>query len=120
MVATAGVVVLAPALGLGVEVSQASEVLAVEGRAGEPLGRGAMGAWRRALGVGGGGGGGGLGRNTTVADAEVRKVAGERRAGELGAVVGQHPGELGADAGEALGDKVDEAGGGGCPAVRGT
>src|SRR5512132_3461825 len=43
-----------------------------------------------------------------VADAAVLKVAGEAVAGELRAVVGQHPGELDPDAGQALGDVVDE------------
>jgi hypothetical protein len=44
MIAAAGVVGLQPALELGVEVSQASEVLAVEGRPVELLERG---AWKR-------------------------------------------------------------------------
>jgi hypothetical protein len=42
VVAAAGVVVLQPALELGIEVSQASEVLAVEGRPVELLERGAL------------------------------------------------------------------------------
>jgi hypothetical protein len=50
------------------------------------------------------------GWDAMVADLEVYEVAGERLAGELGAVVGQHPGELGADAGQPLSDVVDEAG----------
>jgi hypothetical protein len=42
VVATPGVVVLQPALELGVEVGQASEMLTVEGRPGELLERGAL------------------------------------------------------------------------------
>jgi hypothetical protein len=46
-----------------------------------------------------------------VADAEMSKVAGERLGGELGAVVGQHPGELDPDAGQPRSHVVDEADG---------
>jgi hypothetical protein len=46
-----------------------------------------------------------------MVDAEVREVVGEPTAGELRAVIGQHPGELGADAGQPLGDVVDKGSG---------
>ena len=96
---------LQPALELDVEVSQASEVLAVEGGPVELLKRGALEAFTDRVMVGR------PGRDPAVADAELLEVAGECLAGELRAVVGQDPGELGADAGQALGNVVDEAGG---------
>jgi hypothetical protein len=105
VVATAGVVVLQPALELGVEVSQAGEVLAVEGGPVELLEGGALEAFADRVMVGR------AGRDTAVVDAQVLEVAGERRAGDLGAIVGQHPGELDADATQSLGDVVDEASG---------
>ena len=52
VVATPGVVVLQPALELGVEVGQASEVLAVEGRPVELLERGALEAFADRVVVG--------------------------------------------------------------------
>ena len=45
-----------------------------------------------------------------VVDAAVLEVAREPTAGELRAIVGQHPGELDPDAGQPLGEVVDEAG----------
>jgi hypothetical protein len=79
-VAAAGVVGLQPALELGVEISQASEVLAVEGQPVELLERGALEAFADRVVVGR------PGRDAMLADAEMLKVAGERLAGELGAV----------------------------------
>jgi hypothetical protein len=93
--------VLQPALELGAQVGQASEVLAVEGRLVELLERGPLETLADRVVVGR------AGRDAMLADAEVLKVAGERFAGELGAVVGQ----LDPDAGQPLGDVVDEAGG---------
>ena len=104
VVGAASVVGLQPALELGVEVGQASEVLAVEGGPVELLEGGALEAFADGVVVGR------ARRDAMLADTEVLKVAGERLADELGAVVGQHPGELGADAGQPLGDVVDEAG----------
>jgi hypothetical protein len=104
VVATPGVVVLQPALELGVKLSQASEVLAVESRPVELLERGALEALadrvvvRRAR------------RDPVVTDAKLLKTAGEPMTGELGPIISQHPGKLGADAGQPLGDVVDEAG----------
>jgi hypothetical protein len=80
VVAAAGVVGLQPALELGVEVGQASEVLAVERRPVELLERGALEAFADRVVVGR------PGRDAMVADAAVLKVAGEAVAGELGAV----------------------------------
>jgi hypothetical protein len=105
VVATPGVVVLQPALELGVEVGQASEVLAVEGGPVELLERGALEAFADRVVVGG------AGRDAMVADTETGKVAGERLGGELRAVVSEDPGELDPDAGQPRSDVVDEAGG---------
>jgi hypothetical protein len=80
VVAAAGVVVLQPALELGVEVGQASEVLAVEGWPVELLERGALEAFADRVVIGR------PGRDAVLADAELLEVAGERRAGELRAV----------------------------------
>jgi hypothetical protein len=77
VVAAAGVVVLEPALELGAQVGQASQVLAVEGGPVELLERGALEAFtdrvvvRRA------------GRDAVVVDAEVLEVVGEPCAGLL-------------------------------------
>jgi hypothetical protein len=79
VVATAGVVGQ-PALELGVEVGQASEVLAVEGWPVELLERGPLEALADRVVVGR------AGRDATVADAELLEVAGEGASGELGAV----------------------------------
>jgi hypothetical protein len=46
-----------------------------------------------------------------LADGELLEMTGERRAGELWAVVGQDRAKLDPDAGQAFGDVVDEAGG---------
>jgi len=105
VVAAASVVVLEPALELGAQVGQASQVLAVEGGPGELLERGALEAFAVGVVVGR------AGRDAVVVDAEVHEVVGEPTAGELRAVVGQHPGELGADAGQPLGDVVDKGSG---------
>jgi hypothetical protein len=72
VVATAGVVGLQPALELGVEVGQASEVLAVEGRPVELLERGPLEALADRVVVGR------PGRDAVLADAELLEVAGER------------------------------------------
>ena len=56
VVATPGVVVLQPALKLGIEVGQASEVLAVEGRPVELLERGPLEAFADRVVVGDRGG----------------------------------------------------------------
>jgi len=80
VVATAGVVVLEPALELGGQVGQASEVLAVEGRPVELLEGGALEALADRVVVGR------ARRDAMVVDAEVLQVAGDRLAGELGAV----------------------------------
>jgi hypothetical protein len=80
VVAAAGVVVLEPALELGVEVGQASEVLAVEGGPGELLERGPLEAFADRVVVGR------AGWDAMVVDAEMGKVASERLGGELGAV----------------------------------
>jgi hypothetical protein len=79
-------------------------VLTVEGRPIELLERGPLKAFTDGVVVGR------AGRDAVLTDAEVLKVAGERLAGELRAVVGQDPGELGADTGQPLGEVVDEAG----------
>jgi hypothetical protein len=71
VVATAGVVVLQPALELGVEVGQAGEVLAVERGPVELLEGGALEAFADRVVVGR------AGRDATVADAELFEVAGE-------------------------------------------
>ena len=105
MVTAAGVVGLEPALELAVEVGQASEVLAVEGRPVELLEGGALEAFADRVVVGR------PGRDAVLADAELLEMAGERRAGELWAVVSQHPAKLDPDAGQALSNVVDEAGG---------
>ena len=81
VVAAASVVGLEPALELGVEVGQASEVLAVEGRPVELLERGPLEALADRVVVGR------AGRDAVLADAELLEVAGERRAGELRAIV---------------------------------
>jgi hypothetical protein len=88
VVATAGVVELQPALELGVEVGQASEVLAVERRPVELLERGALEAFADRVVVGR------AGRDAMLADAEVLKVAGECLASELGAVVSEDRAEF--------------------------
>jgi hypothetical protein len=80
-------------------------VLAVEGWPVELLERGPLEALADRVVVGR------AGRDATVADAELLEVAGEGASGELGAVVGQHPGKLGPDAGQPFGDVVDEADG---------
>ena len=105
VVAAAGVVELQPALELGAQVGQANKVLAVEGRPVELLERGALEALTDRVVVRG------PGRDAMLADVEVLKVAGERLASELRAVVSEDPGELDPDAGQALSDVVDEAGG---------
>jgi hypothetical protein len=102
VVAAAGVGVLQPALELGVEVGQASEVLAVEGGPGELLQGGPLEAFTDRVVVGR------PGRDATVADVAAPKVAGEDATGELRAVIGQHPAELDPDAGQPLGDVVDK------------
>jgi hypothetical protein len=102
VVATPGVVVLQPALELGVEVSQASEMLTVERGPVELLEGGPLEAFADRVVVG-------RARwDATMTDIEVRKVAGERLADELGPVVSQDPGELDPDAVQPLGDVVDE------------
>jgi hypothetical protein len=101
VVAAAGVVDLEPALELGVEVGQASEVLAVEGGPVELLEGGALEALADSVVVGR------AGRDATMADLQVLK-AGEATTGELGAVVGEDPGKLDPGAIQALGDMVDE------------
>ena len=88
VVAAAGVVGLEPALELGVEVGQASEVLAVEGRPVELLERGALEAFADRVVVGR------PGRDAVLTDAEVLEVAGEPMTGELWAVVSQDPSQL--------------------------
>jgi hypothetical protein len=80
VVATPGVVVLQPALELGVEVGQASEVLAVEGGPVELLEGGPLETLADGVVVGR------AGRDATVADTEILEVAGEPMAGELWAV----------------------------------
>jgi hypothetical protein len=80
VVAAAGVVELQPALELGAQVGQASEVLAVERRSVELLERGALEAFADRVVVGR------PGRDAMLADTEVLKVAGERLASELRAV----------------------------------
>ena len=80
MVAAAGVVALEPALELGVEVGQASEVLAVEGRPVELLEHGALETLADRVVVGR------PGWDAMVVDAKVLEVAGEPTAGELRAV----------------------------------
>jgi hypothetical protein len=80
VVAATGVVGLQPALELGVEVGQASEVLAVEGRPVELLEGGALEALTDGVVVGR------AGRDAMVVDGEVLEVAGEPTAGELRAV----------------------------------
>jgi hypothetical protein len=80
VVAAAGVVVLEPALELGVEVGQASEVLAVEGGPVELLEGGPLEAFADGVVVGR------AGRDAMVVNGEVLEVGGEPTAGELGAV----------------------------------
>jgi len=80
VVGAAGVGVLQPALELGVEVGQASEVLAVEGGPVELLQGGPLEAFTDRVVVGR------PGRDATVADVAARKVAGEGATGELRAV----------------------------------
>jgi hypothetical protein len=80
VVASAGVVVLQPALELGVQVGQASEVLAVGGGPVELLQRGALEAFADRVVVGR------PGWDAMVVDAKVLEVAGEPTAGELRAV----------------------------------
>jgi hypothetical protein len=70
VVATAGVVVLQPALERGIEVGQASEMLTVEGRPVELLEGGALEALADRVVVGR------ARRDATVANLEARKVAG--------------------------------------------
>jgi hypothetical protein len=79
VVAAAGVVVLEPALELGVEVGRASEVLA-EGGPVELLEGGALEAFADGVVVGR------AGWDAMVVDAKVLEVAGEPTAGELRAV----------------------------------
>jgi hypothetical protein len=97
--------VLQPALELGVEIGQASEVLAVESRAGELLEGGSLEALADGVVVGR------ARRDAVVAQAAVAQVLGERLADELWTVIAEHPGELGPDSGQAFGDVVDEGGG---------
>jgi hypothetical protein len=80
VVATPGVVGLEPALELGVEVGQASEVLAVEGGPVELLEGGPLEAFADGVVVGR------AGRDAMVVNGEVLEVGGEPTAGELGAV----------------------------------
>jgi hypothetical protein len=80
VVAPPGVVGLQPALELGAQVSQASKALTVEGRSVELLEGGPLEAFADRVVVGR------AGRDATVADAAVLKVAGEAVTGELGAV----------------------------------
>jgi hypothetical protein len=103
VVAPSGVVVLQPALELGVEVGQASEVLTVEGRPVELLEGGALEALADRVVVGR------PGWDPVVTDAKLLEMAGEPMTGELGPIIGQHPGKLGADAGQPLGEVVDKA-----------
>jgi hypothetical protein len=99
-----GVVVLQPALELGVEVGEAGEVLAVEGRAVELLERGALEALADRVVVGR------AWRDAVVAHTADLEMLGEGLANELWTVVAEHPGELGPDLGQAFGEVVDEAG----------
>jgi hypothetical protein len=77
-------------------------VLTVERRPVELLERGALEALADRVVVGR------AGWDPVVTDATLLKTAGEPVTGELGPIVGQHPGELDPDAGQPLGDVVDE------------
>jgi hypothetical protein len=99
-----GVVVLQPALELGVEVGQAGEVLAVEGRAVELLEGGALEALADRVVVGERGGMRWW-RTSRTARCSVKVLA-----GEFGTIVAEHPGELGPDPGQAFGDVIHEGG----------
>src|SRR5215217_591045 len=81
VVAAAGVVGLQPALELGVEVGQASEVLAVERRPVELLERGALEAFADRVVVGR------AGCDAMLANAELLEMAGEPMTGDLLTVV---------------------------------
>ena len=103
-VGPSGVVVLEPALELGVEVGEAGEVLAVEGRAVELLQRGALEPLADGVVVGR------AGRDAMVAHAADAKMLGEGLGGELWTVVAQHRGQFRPDLGQAFGDVVDKGG----------
>lgn len=106
VVASVGVVAADPGLELAVELGETVEALAVkcwpvellQGRALEALAHGVVvgGAWWDA----------------DVAEPQRAEVAGEDLAGELRAVIRQHPGELDSDLSQPFDDVVDEVSGG--------
>ena len=102
VVGAAGVVGDEPGVDLGAELGEAVEASPVERGTPAFLERGALESFADRVVVGG------AGRGAVMGDAELGEMAGERLAGELGAVVGEHAADVDAETAKLADHPVEE------------